>query len=59
VRLGARAGLEVCAPHGLDDLFDGVLRPPPCADSALRAHFSRRLRERGWCERWPLLRVAA
>ena len=51
VRLGS-AGLEVCAPHGLDDLLGGVWRTNPARVSAATAA-ERLARQRG---RWPGVR---
>jgi uncharacterized protein len=51
VRLG-QAGLEVCAPHGLDDLLGGVWRTNPARVSAETAT-ERLARQRG---RWSGVR---
>lgn len=53
VRLGS-AGLELLAPHGLDDLFAGVMRISPAADPE---RFALRCREKRWTARWPAVRV--
>jgi hypothetical protein len=48
--------IDVLAPHGLDDLFDCVVRPTPAHardPQAVRA----RLAAKGWQARWPALRV--
>jgi uncharacterized protein len=47
--------LRVVAPHGLGDLFALVLRPSPY----LRHPdvFLRRVQDKAFCRRWPLLRV--
>jgi len=58
-RLGPQ-GVEVMAPHGLDDLLGLVLRPSPdaAADPARLAELRRRAAEKGWPSRWPRLRLA-
>lgn len=46
--------IDILAPHGLDDLRAGILRPSPAhrADpSAMRA----RIAAKGWLSRWPHL----
>lgn len=51
-----RGGIEILAPHGLDDLMGFVVRPTPshAADpSAIRA----RLAEKRWQDRWPALQI--
>lgn len=57
VRLGADDGIEVLAPLGLDDLFDGVVRcNPRCPDVEA---FATRLAAKRWTTRWPGLRVVS
>jgi len=58
VRLSPDHGLEVLAPFGLRDLFDGVIRPTPRFLGAKRAVFEARWQAKGWLDRWPFLRVA-
>lgn len=48
--------LQVCAPHGLDDLLDGVWRHNPCRAS--RQEYLRRLDAKSPSARWPSVRVA-
>ncbi|MBB1624522.1 hypothetical protein A9974_04625 [Achromobacter sp. UMC71] len=57
VSLNADDSLRIIAPHGLDDLFDLVLRPSP----ALRdpQHYNQRLLDKRYTEKWPRLCVAA
>ncbi len=55
-RLGP-AGVEILAPHGLDDLFALILRPTP-AHRADPAALLARLAAKGWQARWPGLRLA-
>jgi hypothetical protein len=56
VRLRADDGIEVVAPHGLDDLFDCVCRHNPTRVPA--GSYAQRVAEKGWRERWPKLRYA-
>ena len=57
-RLGPQ-GVELMAPHGLDDLLGLVLRPSPdaLADPARLAELRRRAHEKGWPSRWPRLKL--
>lgn len=54
VRPRADGGLLVVAPHGLDDLLGCVCRHNPMRVSA--QFYEQRVREKGWRERWPLMR---
>jgi hypothetical protein len=54
VRLLGDGELLVVAPHGLDDLLGCVCRHNPTRVSA--AFYERRVREKGWRERWPRMR---
>ncbi len=49
-------GLDVCAPHGLADLFALVVRPTSLDEHNL-ALVRTRVRDRNWLTHWPLLRV--
>jgi hypothetical protein len=49
-------GLDVCAPHGLVDLFSLVVRPTSF-DNEYLTLVRGRVQDRGWLERWPRLRV--
>jgi hypothetical protein len=55
VRLGDRDELLVCAPHGLDDLLDGVWRWNPRRVTVERARI--RLADHSPAERWPAVQV--
>jgi hypothetical protein len=55
VRLAASGALEVLAPFGLADLFELRLRHNPAL--VHEDVFWRRVRERGWRQRWPELVV--
>ncbi|MEM8934179.1 MAG: nucleotidyltransferase family protein, partial [Acidobacteriota bacterium] len=58
VTLRPTGRVELAAPAGLDDLIGMVLRPNPHPD-ADREVFDRRLREKGWRELWPKVRLAS
>ncbi len=57
VRL-ADGDVEVLAPLGLADLFGLILRPTPVFSGAKVDVFRKRVAEKRWLERWPLLRLA-
>jgi len=57
VRRSADGACEVCAPLGLDDLFDGVIRPTPRFAQDRRPIFLERLQAKNWQGQWPLLRL--
>jgi hypothetical protein len=48
-------GIAVCAPHGLDDLLDGVWRHNPISVSAERS--AARLRRHRIAQRWPRVTI--
>jgi hypothetical protein len=52
-----RGELSLCAPYGLADLFDLILRPTPNFRGAKTAIFQRRLKEKRWLTLWPRLRA--
>lgn len=47
--------IEICAPHGLDDLFNMVLRWNP--KRATKEIFDNRIKEKRLCEKWPIVTV--
>jgi hypothetical protein len=53
VRLCAGDCLEVLAPWGLDDLFAGILRPPPTYAEDRLPIFRQRVEEKQWMKSWP------
>uniref|UniRef100_UPI0039EFC926 nucleotidyltransferase family protein n=1 Tax=Bordetella sputigena TaxID=1416810 RepID=UPI0039EFC926 len=59
VRLNDNAGIEVLAPFGLQDLFEGIIRPTPRFACEKQHIFDQRYVEKGWLHRWPFLRVIA
>ncbi|BDG71127.1 nucleotidyltransferase family protein [Roseomonas fluvialis] len=56
-RLGP-GGVEILAPHGLDDLLAMILRPTP-AHAVDPAAMHARIAAKGWLSRWPRLQFAA
>lgn len=52
-RLMAEDELELCAPHGLDDLMGMVVRRSPLF--ADRSYYLERVHRKNWLEDWPLL----
>lgn len=55
VNLDDSGGISVVAPHGLDDLFNMVVRHNPVrADLSTYRH---RVTSKLWVERWPLLSI--
>ncbi len=57
VRLTEAGEIETLAPFGLQDLFDGVVRPTPRFRRDKLDLFEKRWREKRWLEQWPFLRV--
>lgn len=55
----AYPGIRTIAPHGLDDLFNLVIRPSPGFRRGERLHqmFLDRVYKRTWLETWPKLKV--
>jgi hypothetical protein len=54
VRLLEDDDLLVVAPHGLDDLLNGICRHNPTRVSA--RFYVERQAEKAWSQRWPLVR---
>lgn len=59
VRVTAEDHIEVAAPLGLQDLWQGLLRPAGAFATRKHAQFAARVQERGWLQRWPQLRLAS
>jgi len=57
IRLEKDDSLTICAPHDLSDLFNLVLRSVPEPYTLIEL-YERRLKEKGWFEKWPKLQVA-
>ncbi|PMR59553.1 hypothetical protein C1A38_19035 [Verrucosispora sp. ts21] len=55
IRLDPHDHIAVCAPHGLDDLLDGIWRPNPTRVSPETSR--QRLARHRPTERWPGIRV--
>lgn len=49
--------LALMAPFGLDDLFDGIVRPTPWVRRHAAQVFHARCREKDWLGQWPSLHV--
>jgi hypothetical protein len=56
VRLLPEGGLELIAPHGIDDLTNLVVRPTP-AFAARKEFILNRVATKRWLEKWPRLTV--
>lgn len=54
VRLNSRNQLEYIAPHGLEDLFDLVVRPTPGFDLTV---YHDRMAKKQWSEKWEQLEI--
>jgi uncharacterized protein len=54
-RLASSGAIEICAPHGLDDLLDGVWRRHPTRVTV--REYERRLAHKQPASRWPGVRV--
>ena len=57
VRLGARDGIEVAAPFGLDDLFALVVRPTSRFAAEKHPVYLERLLAKQWKQAWPRLQI--
>jgi uncharacterized protein len=53
----AAGGTRVIAPHGLEDLFDMVIRRNPARVSV--STYRQRVRDKNYTARWPQVRVVA
>lgn len=56
VRLEDNDMLTLFAPHGIDDLVNLIVRPSPAFKNNLDT-FWRRVKSKGWEEKWPKLKV--
>lgn len=54
-RLALSGAIEICAPHGLDDLLDGVWRRNPTRVTV--GEYERRLARKQPASRWPGVRL--
>ncbi|UHA73717.1 nucleotidyltransferase family protein [Paenibacillus sp. 481] len=55
VRINDREQIECCHPHGLDDLFNLVVRRSPLFHD--RAYYLERVRKKNWKQQWPMLTI--
>ncbi|MDP7320514.1 MAG: nucleotidyltransferase family protein [Bacteriovoracaceae bacterium] len=55
VRLTEENVIEVIAPHGLDDLFNLVVKPVPTLTNMNT--LKNRVKEKEWLKKWPLLKM--
>ncbi|MES2780109.1 MAG: nucleotidyltransferase family protein [Bacteroidota bacterium] len=53
-RLNISDQLEIISPYGIDDLMNMIVKPSPNSSPEV---FYKRLTEKKWQERWPMLRV--
>ncbi len=53
ISLETGKGIEIIAPHGLNDLFDLILRKSPYYKN--KDHFYTRVMSKKWLELWPQL----
>jgi hypothetical protein len=56
IRLNARDQLEICAPHGLEQIWELKLSPNHKSGYPMSV-FHDRVRKKQWLERWPNLDV--
>lgn len=56
VRLEKDNSLTICAPHGINDLMELIVRPipEPYRDMNL---FNKRVNNKGWVSKWPRLKI--
>lgn len=61
LKLDEKSGLELTAPHGLEDLIGMNVRPTPAfeKDDRLMNVYRNRLESKNWAEKWPEVEVAA
>jgi hypothetical protein len=58
VRLADDEAIDLNAPLGLDDLFSMRLRPTQAFEMHKRSVFDKRVADKGWLDRYPLLALA-
>ncbi len=56
-RLTSRDELEVLAPFGLDDIYNGIVRPTPHFKQYKLFEFKIRQDRKKWSDRWPDLDI--
>ena len=55
-RLEKDNSITICAPHGLDDLFNLIVRPIPKPKQDLEL-YAMRIKEKKWKKTWPKLKI--
>ncbi len=56
IRLEEDNSFTICAPHGLEDLFNLVVRPTTLESHNLE-EYNKRMKEKNWIKNWPKLKV--
>lgn len=57
--LDARGNVIITAPHGVEDLLQGIIRPTPAVlkQPSRTAIFNERMHKKNWPAHWPKLRI--
>ena len=58
VRLEKDDSFTICAPHGLEDLFNLIVRPTTIASQNL-LRYNKRIKENNWIKNWPKLKITS
>ncbi len=56
IRLEANSSLTICAPHGLSDLMNLIVRPVPKPYQDLSL-YRQRIKKKNWGKLWPKLKI--
>ncbi|WP_050470706.1 nucleotidyltransferase family protein [Herbaspirillum chlorophenolicum] len=59
VRWEENEGIQIAAPFGLDDLYEGVIRPTPRFQLEKKHIVENRALTKGWLQQWPKLRMVS
>ncbi|QYR24051.1 nucleotidyltransferase family protein [Paenibacillus sp. sptzw28] len=54
-RINEEGNIEICAPYGLDDLFNMIVRRSPLFKN--RHHYLERIAKKDWKKNWPLITI--
>jgi len=57
IRLNNKKNIDVLAPFGLKDLFQGVIRPTPYFKENKIEEYRFRIHEKKWWENWPRVKI--
>ncbi|TWC69821.1 nucleotidyltransferase family protein [Herbaspirillum sp. SJZ099] len=57
VRWEENEGIQITAPYGLDDLYEGVIRPTPRYQVEKKQIMENRVVAKNWLQLWPKLRM--